>query len=708
MPPSNAAKILRHLRGAVLREGVGLSDGQLLDHCIHRHDQAAFAALVRRHGPMVWGVCRRVLGNHHDAEDAFQATFLVLVRKAASILPREMVANWLHGVAHLTALKARAAAARRRTRERQVRAMPEPEVIDRDLWHDLQPLLDHELSRLPDKYRAAVVLCDLEGKTYKEAARQLGCPEGTLAARLARSRALLAKRLAQHGLTISGSAVAVALAENASSACVPAAVASSTVTAVSLLAAGQAAAAGAIPLKVAVLTEGVLKTMLLTKLKAGTGLCLAVGLVLLLGTGWGYGTFAGDKPQAEKQVDSLRDTLLVLDKQFWEAGGKHDVDTLSKLIAHDFVAIAADGTKSTKGATLQNYRTMRTADLKLTSEREVVRVDEHAAMLTYQGKFKVYAKSGELIATLHQCMTSCWVQRDGGWFVVFSRVTDLPKLETQAKVLQYPLQYQMSNFTTLPFHANLSSSTMTNLAQPTSLQFSSTGLSNSHLSTSTLLSLQQPTNDLPQLVAKTLKAYGGEDKLSALTAFTERVIFRTEDVATADHFVQLPNKYRFETKTGPAGKTQTHTFILNGGERWHLLNGVRVELLGLERPTEYWEDYLKYYGPRAVLRLKDPTNQLHLLSESKIGDRAVVGIQIVPKDEHGPERKMYFDKETGLLLKEECAAQELEIVYKDYKTLAGFPIAQKRIAKIVGHENETEVVDFKAVDKLDGKLFEKP
>src|SRR6516225_7144032 len=104
---------------------------------------------------MVWGVCRRILHNDHDAEDAFQATFLVLVRRAATITPREMVGNWLYGVARQTALKARALRAKRRARERQVSAMPEPAVTEQDLWHDLQRLLDQELSRPPDKYRAA-------------------------------------------------------------------------------------------------------------------------------------------------------------------------------------------------------------------------------------------------------------------------------------------------------------------------------------------------------------------------------------------------------------------------------------------------------------------------------------------------------------------------------------------------------------------------
>src|SRR5207244_3033628 len=141
-----------------------------------RRDEAAFEALVRRHGPMVLGVCLRVLRRHADAEDAFQATFLVLARKAASVVPREMLPNWLYGVAQQTAVRARAAAARRRAREKQVTHTPEPAAKPPAPWDDLEPLLDEELSKLPDKYRVPVVLCDLEGKTRKQAAGQLGWP----------------------------------------------------------------------------------------------------------------------------------------------------------------------------------------------------------------------------------------------------------------------------------------------------------------------------------------------------------------------------------------------------------------------------------------------------------------------------------------------------------------------------------------------------
>jgi RNA polymerase sigma factor (sigma-70 family) len=274
---SGVIELLR--RGLLLRDGAGLTDGQLLEGFISRGDEAALAALVQRRAPMVWGVCRRVLRNYHDAEDAFQATFLVLVRKGASIMPREMVANWLYGVAHQTALKARATAARRKERERQVTEMPEPAVAVQDLWLDLQPLLDEELSRLPDKYRSVIVLCDLDGKTRKEVARQLGCPEGTVAGRLARARVMLAKRLAQRGVALSGGALAAVLSQNAATAGVPLSVVSSAINAATLFAAGQAAATGAIPVKVAALTEGVVKAMLLTKRNNAMVALLVVAVV---------------------------------------------------------------------------------------------------------------------------------------------------------------------------------------------------------------------------------------------------------------------------------------------------------------------------------------------------------------------------------------------------------------------------------------------
>ncbi len=273
MPTSPMSEIIRYLRSLQrLPEEADLTDGQLLDCYVSRRESAALEALVRRHGPMVWGVCSRILQNHHDAEDAFQATFLVLARKAASIRWGAKVGNWLYGVAHQTALKARATRAKRKMRERQVENMPEPAMAEQD-GNDLQAVLDQELSCLPEKYRTVVVLCELEGKTVRDAARHLGCPEGTVASRLARGRALLAKRLARHGLAVTGATLATVLSQKAASASVPTAVLSSTIKALSLAAAGEAAS-GVISGTVAALTEGVIKAMLLNKLMKTTAVVL--------------------------------------------------------------------------------------------------------------------------------------------------------------------------------------------------------------------------------------------------------------------------------------------------------------------------------------------------------------------------------------------------------------------------------------------------
>jgi RNA polymerase sigma factor (sigma-70 family) len=301
MTTSRMTGVLRHLHRAVMRrDGAGLTDGQLLDDFLTHREEAAFEALVRRHGPMVLGVCRRVLNNPHDAEDAFQATFLVFVRKAASIAQRGLLANWLYGVAYRTALEARSTRMRRQARERTVSVMPDVEALPmNDPWDKVRPLLDGELERLPDKYRVPVILCDLEGKTRKEAARQLGWPEGTVSGRLARARTLLARRLARHGLALSGGALAVALSQNTASASIPAPLVTSTVKAAACVAAGQAAVVSA---PVAALTKGVLKAMLVTKLKIATAVVLAVGLL-----GIGVGLYETSAAPFDEQKEVVRD-----------------------------------------------------------------------------------------------------------------------------------------------------------------------------------------------------------------------------------------------------------------------------------------------------------------------------------------------------------------------------------------------------------------
>jgi RNA polymerase sigma factor (sigma-70 family) len=274
MDNGRTGRAIRSLHSAALARATGLTDGELLEAFVAGRDEAAFEALVRRHGPMVFGLCRRILGGCHDAEDAFQATFLVLVRKAASVMPRELVANWLYGVAYRTASKARVMNAKRRAKEGRVRELSATDAHHEFLWNDLMPLLDRELQALPDKYRAPVVLCDLEGKPRKEAAQQLGWPEGTVSSRLAAGRKLLALRLGRRGVSLSVAALVVALAR-AAQAAVPSSLLAATVRTGLLTAAGKA---GAVPASVTRLADGVAKTLLLSKLKVATVVLLAMSL----------------------------------------------------------------------------------------------------------------------------------------------------------------------------------------------------------------------------------------------------------------------------------------------------------------------------------------------------------------------------------------------------------------------------------------------
>ncbi|VTR94762.1 sigma-70 family rna polymerase sigma factor : Uncultured bacterium genome assembly Metasoil_fosmids_resub OS=uncultured bacterium PE=4 SV=1: Sigma70_r2: Sigma70_r4_2: WD40: WD40 [Gemmata massiliana] len=195
---SSIARVTRVLGGPA--ESQPPTDGQLLTRFVERADPDAFAELARRHGPMVHGVCRRALGRRDGVDDAFQAAFLVLVRRADTVRPREAVGNWLYGVATRTARAARTKAARRGNHETPMNPIHEPAARDEAPPEEtgLLPFLDREIERLPERYRVPVVLCELEGRSRGDVARQLGIPEGTLSSRLAYARKILAARLKHH------------------------------------------------------------------------------------------------------------------------------------------------------------------------------------------------------------------------------------------------------------------------------------------------------------------------------------------------------------------------------------------------------------------------------------------------------------------------------------------------------------------------------
>jgi RNA polymerase sigma factor (sigma-70 family) len=260
----------------------GMTDGELLETFLSRRDElaeAAFAALVALHGPMVWRVCQGVLPDSHAAEDAFQATFLILVRKARSIRHRDALASWLYGVARRVAVRAKTNATLRRRHEGQGAEMNAKPIPSSDPSRREQlEVLHQELDRLPEKYRAAVVLCHLEGRTHAEAARLLKCPISTVSIRVARARELLRDRLTRRGLALPAALAGVTLLSETASAAIPKGLAESTINVAMQVATGKATVAGVVSAAVAQLTEGVIKTMSMTKLTVIATGVLVVGI----------------------------------------------------------------------------------------------------------------------------------------------------------------------------------------------------------------------------------------------------------------------------------------------------------------------------------------------------------------------------------------------------------------------------------------------
>jgi len=253
-----------------------LTDGQLLERFVNRNDASAedaFTILLERHGPMVWGVCRRMLADRHAAADAFQATFLILVRKASEVRVHDTLGPWLYGVSRRVAARARATVLRRGAREtggveKAAGPSADPDDVER------LALLDEEIGRLPERHRAVIVLCDLEGLPHAEAARRLGCPVGTVESRLSRGRQRLRDRLARRGLAPAAAAVCTETAREASAA-VSVTLANQTVRLMT-----GSPKVGAVPAAVGVLAEGVIQMMWLAKLKP----ILAVAMAVFLGT----------------------------------------------------------------------------------------------------------------------------------------------------------------------------------------------------------------------------------------------------------------------------------------------------------------------------------------------------------------------------------------------------------------------------------------
>src|SRR5262245_28088037 len=251
MAASQLGSMMGRIRKLVTGPGSGKpADHELLERFVKRRDEAAFASLLAQHGPMVLDVCRRVLRDPHGAEDAFQATFLVLLRKAGSIREGALLGNWLYGVAYRTAARANVEAAKRRVRESKHPAKHAADPLAEITARELLAVLDEELHGLPAHYRAPLVLCYLEGKTRDEAARLCGWSLATLGRRLERGRELLRAKLTRRGLTLSAALLSILLSQTPASSGVPASLATATTRLVTLAVGGRLVA-GAVPAPVA-------------------------------------------------------------------------------------------------------------------------------------------------------------------------------------------------------------------------------------------------------------------------------------------------------------------------------------------------------------------------------------------------------------------------------------------------------------------------
>jgi RNA polymerase sigma factor (sigma-70 family) len=306
---ATSTSLLRHVRQLIAAHAFEQwTDRQLLERFAAERDETSFTLLVRRHGPMVFGVCRRLLRQTQDAEDAFQATFLILVRKAAGLSKRELLGNWLYGVALRVAARARLTATRRHAHEttdmeRVAVAMREPTEAT-----DLSVAITEEVQRLPAKYRIPVVLYYLEGRTNEEVAGELRCPIGTIKTRLSRAREMLRKRLTRRGLALSAAAFSTALLAETSAASLPPLLIDSTLKAALCFAAGDAAAGGRVSAQAVALTKGVLHTMFVTKMK--TVAVLVSALVAFLGGvgGFAYHRLAADAEAKNKDKENIQGT----------------------------------------------------------------------------------------------------------------------------------------------------------------------------------------------------------------------------------------------------------------------------------------------------------------------------------------------------------------------------------------------------------------
>ena len=402
----------------------GLSDRQLLDRFVAHRDavaELAFTALVERHGPMVLGVCRRILADSHDAEDAFQATFLVLVRQAGSIRVDGSLGRWLFGVATRVAKRARANVRRRLARERlgleRIDAASPDTAGKTAEAADIQSILAEELGKLPTRFQAPIVLCDLEGSSHEVAAQLLGCPVGTVKSRLSRARARLRTGLIRRGLGQPNPSTIVLLSPLA----VPQRLVEATSQSARALVLGRLSTTPIISAAVATLTEGVLRTMFFTKLRlVAAALMLTVGAsAVLVNQATAQKPSAAartiDKPAGAAPVSDDAVDLEMLKHAWVDAVNRRDEAVVSRIIADDFAGVDSGGGRFAKTSYLRDVRNGAFGAGPREQEEVKVRLFGDSAVVTSRIKLEVPPTWNGLM--------NVYVKRQGRWRCVASQAT---------------------------------------------------------------------------------------------------------------------------------------------------------------------------------------------------------------------------------------------------------------------------------------------
>ena len=408
----------------------GLSDRQLLDRFVARRDavaELAFTTLVERHGPMVLGVCRRVLADSHDAEDAFQATFLVLVRQAGSIRVDGSLGRWLYGVATRVAARARANARRRQARERsglnRIEAASHDTGMNTADLADFHAILAEELGKLPARFQAPIVLCDLEGLSHEQAALFFGCPVGTVKSRLSRARARLRKGLIRRGLAPPDLANIISLVPAA----LPRGSSESTNQAAQAWILGRLSTTKIVSASVSALTEGVLWTMFFTKLKvtAAALLLIGAGSAVLVSQAtaqrpsapYGGGGSPGQAADGARETPMSEDVLdlEMLERAWVDAVNRGDVAVVRRIIDDDFSTIDSAGNTFNRADYLLAVRNVVSSNQPIALDEIKTRIFGETAAVTSRIKVKISPTWGR--------MTNVYVRRQGRWQCVASHAS---------------------------------------------------------------------------------------------------------------------------------------------------------------------------------------------------------------------------------------------------------------------------------------------